>query len=123
MPLTDIERPKNAPPHAWQRRRRSALSHEEHEPRHSVWVAKSGDATSGPSDAALLRLYQAIASRDLVEVTRMLDSAQAFATTAIRVAASRQDPETYFLTAIRHYVYGGDTGLHVAAAAHERAVA
>ena len=51
------------------------------------------------------------------------DSSPDLASRPIQVAASRQDPETYFLTAIRHYVYGGDTALHVAAAAYQRELA
>jgi hypothetical protein len=85
----------------------------------AVWVATTGEV----SDAALLDFYRAIASCDLVEVTRMLDAAPALATTAIRVAASRQNANTYFLTSIRHYIYAGDTGLHIAAAAHQREIA
>ncbi len=37
---------------------------------------------------------------------------------AMRIAASRQDAEQYFLRPIQHYVYAGDTALHVAAAAY-----
>ena len=32
----------------------------------------------------------------------------------IRIGATRQGPDGYFLTPIRHYVYAGDTGLHIA---------
>lgn len=53
----------------------------------------------------------------------VLDAAPALAVGTIRVGATRQDPDTYFLTTIRHYVYGGDTGLHIAAATYERAIA
>ena len=35
------------------------------------------------------------------------------------MAASRADASTYFLNAIPHYVYAGDTALHIAAAAHD----
>src|SRR4029079_18014701 len=42
---------------------------------------------------------------------------------SIDVAATREDAHTYFLTPIRHYVYAGDTALHVAAAAHRRELA
>jgi ankyrin repeat protein len=38
---------------------------------------------------------------------------------AIRVAASRQDPSTYYLRAIGQYVYAGDTALHIAATAYQ----
>lgn len=39
---------------------------------------------------------------------------------AIRRGSRRQDSTTYFLDAIRHHVYAGDTGLHIAAAAYQR---
>jgi len=72
---------------------------------------------------ALQEFLRLIASRRRVEVARELDSLPAFATTAIRVGASRQDAEHYFLTEIRHYVYAGDTALHIAAASYEVATA
>jgi ankyrin repeat protein len=45
------------------------------------------------------------------------------ATHSLRLGASRQDPHPYFLVPIRHYVYAGDTALHVAAATHHRELA
>ncbi len=72
---------------------------------------------------SLLALFAAIASRDHTEVKRMLDQSPDLVTSPLRVGASRQDPRPYFLTPIRHYVYAGDTALHIAAAAHERGFA
>jgi hypothetical protein len=74
-------------------------------------------------DDSLLALFAIIASRDHVGVTRVLDQTPGLVTCSLRVGASRQDPRPYFLTPIRHYVYAGDTALHVAAAAHDRGVA
>ena len=74
-------------------------------------------------DGALLSLFDGIASRDHREVMRRLDETPRLATCAIRVGASRQDPEPYFLGGISHHVYAGDTALHVAAAAHQRGLA
>jgi len=71
-------------------------------------------------DDSLLALFAAIASRDHVGVTRMLDQTPGLGTSPLQVGASRQDPRPYFLIPIRHYVYAGDTALHVAAAAHDR---
>jgi hypothetical protein len=90
---------------------------------HSARVAKTGGQRDGPDDGALLALFGAIASRDDLEIARRLDSSRDLASCPIRVGASRQDAETYFLGAIRHYVYGGDTALHIAAAAHQRELA
>jgi hypothetical protein len=74
----------------------------------------------GSEDRALLALFGAIASGDRTGIARMLDSSLGLASRPIRVAASRHDSETYFLAAIRHYVYAGDTALHLAAAAYQR---
>ncbi len=74
-------------------------------------------AKERPDDAGLLALFRAIAAGEQVEIPRVPASC------AIRVAASRQDAETYFLLPIRHYVYAGDTALHVAAAAYRRELA
>jgi ankyrin repeat protein len=84
-----------------------------------VCVAKQADASDESDDAALLALFRAIAARDEPEIRRGLDLSPTSASRAIRIAAGRQDPDTYFLTAIRHYVYGGDTALHIAAAAYQ----
>jgi hypothetical protein len=74
-------------------------------------------------DDALLALFRAIASREHAEVIRMLEQGPGRSRRSLRAGASRQDPETYFLGAIRHYVYAGDTALHVAGAAHHRELA
>ena len=74
-------------------------------------------------DATLLELCRVIASHDRAAAARMLDASPALVVAVIRGGATREDPHTYFLTAIRHYIYGGDTALHIAAAAHDRATA
>jgi ankyrin repeat protein len=86
-------------------------------------MTKTGERRDRPDDGVLLALFGAIASRDDVEIARQLDSSRDLASCPIRVGASRQDAERYFLGAIRHYVYGGDTALHIAAAAHQRELA
>jgi len=86
-------------------------------------VATTGDAADQPDDGTLLDFCRAIASREVRNVTRMLDATPGLATAAVRVGATRQAADTYFLTDIRHYVYSGDTGLHIAAAAYQRAMA
>jgi Ankyrin repeats (many copies) len=80
----------------------------------------SGDRSD---DRALMALFAAIASRDRADVARWLDSEPRLASTPIRIAATRQDGEAYFLVAIRHHVYAGDTALHLAAAAYQRELA
>jgi hypothetical protein len=86
-----------------------------------VQVKKTGP-TDGP-DGALLALFRAIASRDLLSIGRWIDEEPGLATRPIRSGASRQDPNTYFLHSIHHYIYAGDTALHIAAAAHQQELA
>ena len=87
-------------------------------------MAKAGGGRAGPDDdSALLALFGAITSRDHRDIARRLDSSRDLVSRPIRIGASRQGPDGYFLIAIRHYVYAGDTALHVAAAAHQRGTA
>ena len=76
-----------------------------------------------PDDAGLLAIFRLIAAGDVAGVSRRLEGTPALATTAIRVAASRQEASAFFLTEIRHYVYSGDTALHIAAASYQRPTA
>ncbi|HET6874861.1 MAG TPA: ankyrin repeat domain-containing protein, partial [Acidimicrobiales bacterium] len=89
----------------------------------SVWVAKSGRQCDEPTDRALLALFRAIASGAERDVSRRLDASPDLVIRPIRIGASRDHAETYFLTGIHHYVYGGDTALHISAAAHQPRVA
>jgi ankyrin repeat protein len=72
-----------------------------------------------PADGELLELFGAIAARDRAEVARRLASSNGLASGAIRVGAGRQASDKYFLPAIHHHVYAGDTALHIAAAAYQ----
>jgi ankyrin repeat protein len=85
-------------------------------------VAKTS-ARHDADDSALLALFRAIAARDDLEIVRRLDASPRLARCPVHSGASRQDAETYFLVAIGHYVYAGDTALHIAAAAHQRSLA
>src|SRR6185503_2768318 len=49
----------------------------------------------------------------------MLDAAPRLATEAVDRGATREDPAGWYFDAITHYVYEGDTALHVAAAAYD----
>jgi ankyrin repeat protein len=75
------------------------------------------------ADRSLLALFAAIAAGDNTKVLRTLEQSRGLATRPLQVGASRQDPRPYFLIPIGHYVYAGDTALHVAAAAHHRQLA
>ena len=76
-----------------------------------------------PEDDALLALLRAIVARDRSDVARQLDVSPELTTGAIRVGATRATQEGYFLSAVGHYVYRGDTALHIAAAAYQRDIA
>jgi len=81
-------------------------------------VANTVGQRERPDDDDLLALFRAIASRDEPEIARWLGSSGDLATCPIHLGASRQGADNYFLAAIRHHVYAGDTALHIAAAAH-----
>lgn len=75
-------------------------------------------------DAMQLRaLMLAIAADDEAGALRLLAAAPALATASAGRGATRQDAVAHFLDAISHYVYEGDTALHVAAAAYRPAIA
>ena len=86
-------------------------------------VAKTGPQRDGSDDGVLLALFRAIASRDNREVARRLDESRDVAIRPIHIGATRDYAKTYLLTAIHHYVYSGDTALHISAAAHQRRLA
>jgi hypothetical protein len=67
---------------------------------------------------ALLALLRAIAAGD--PITRVLT--EDLARAAMAEGADRQTAKPYFLDDIGHYIYRGDTALHIAAAAHRLAV-
>ena len=69
-------------------------------------------------DSKLMGFASVLADGDVAGALALLREAPELATAVIEVGASRQDPVTYFFEAIGHYVYRGDTALHVAAAAH-----
>ena len=70
-----------------------------------------------------LDFVRLIARGDLAEVPRLLASNPAFATTSSTVGATRQNPAAFFFSEISHYLYAGDTALHIAAAAFNRPIA
>jgi hypothetical protein len=76
-------------------------------------------SVEGSDDPALLALFGVIATRDRAETVRWLSSSPRLAYLPIRVGASRQAGDTYFLHAIAHHVYAGDTALHLAAASYQ----
>jgi ankyrin repeat protein len=71
------------------------------------------------NDAMLLALMQTIAAGDRSGASSLLQASPQLAVAALEEGASRQRATEFFLDAISHYVYEGDTALHVAAAAYD----
>src|SRR5262249_31765109 len=69
-------------------------------------------------DAALMALFRSIAEGDASRTSQLLATTPELATSSLRAGATRANPSDGFLTSIGHYVYRGDTALHVAAAAY-----
>jgi ankyrin repeat protein len=88
--------------------------------RDPVRVAVTPGRADDSHAPALFELFTAIASGDLGTVARLLDGSPELAAKPIRVAATRAQAENYFLARVHHYVYAGDTALHIAAAAYNR---
>lgn len=74
-------------------------------------------------DAGLRRLVEVIASADEPAVLGMLADSPTLATASLNKGATRAAATENYLTEINHYVYAGDTALHVAAAAHRPLIA
>ena len=64
-----------------------------------------------------------VVNGDIDEVSRRLAANPSFANAPSDVGATRQDASTFFFSEIAHYLYVGDTALHMAAAAFCRPVA
>jgi hypothetical protein len=71
------------------------------------------------NDTDLRRLMDAIAAAETPDVLASLSAAPALARASLMEGASRSSATANYLRTIDHYVYAGDTALHVAAAAHQ----
>src|SRR5262249_51568521 len=85
-------------------------------------IARSmrGTMTGKPDpDSELMALVRIIAASDADAALAMLDAEPELACASFIVkGATRQQAKTYFLDDIGHYVYAGDTALHMAAAGY-----
>src|SRR5882724_1295883 len=72
--------------------------------------------------SALMALIRAIGVDDAAAL-RLLAASPALAGAHLAQGATRQAATNYYLDPIGHYVYAGDTALHVAAAAYRGEVA
>jgi hypothetical protein len=69
-------------------------------------------------DAALWTLIRAIIADDHVAASRLLAASPALALACFEEGATRQAAQRFYLTEINHYIYAGDTALHIAAAGY-----
>jgi ankyrin repeat protein len=74
-------------------------------------------------ETAFLDFVRLVIRGDVGDVARRLVANPELARVASDGGASRQDAASYFFADIAHYLYAGDTGLHMAAAAFRRPVA
>src|SRR5437660_8669297 len=73
--------------------------------------------------SAFLHFVRHVVRGEVEEVSRRLAASPALATASADVGATREDAATFFFREIAHYLYAGDTALHLAAAAFRRPVA
>jgi ankyrin repeat protein len=66
----------------------------------------------------ILKLIRAIVVADDAAARRLLATSPVLASARVQVGASRQAAEAYYFQEITHYLYAGDTALHMAAAAY-----
>lgn len=76
-----------------------------------------------PSSDFDLDFIRVVVNGDIERLTSRLTSSPALAVTPSPVGASRQESRPFFFADIAHYLYAGDTPLHMAAAAFRRQVA
>jgi len=79
-------------------------------------VGLSTSLATGHPDLA--RFIEVVVSGDRVTFDELLAANPAFATAPVKAGATREEAKDYFFDEISHYVYAGDTALHMAAAAH-----
>src|SRR6185503_20621475 len=87
----------------------------------TTWRSRMTDTSTKRKEgqsSALMTLIRAIASRDQQEASRLLEASPALARQGAEIGATRQVSTDYYFKEIEHYVYGGDTALHIAAAAY-----
>ena len=85
--------------------------------------------TTRPSNRAsdaqlpLHTLFRAIANGDAARVSLLLAESPTLAAAPTRTGATRDAAASFYLERIGHYVYQGDSALHVAAAGYHAAIA
>lgn len=67
----------------------------------------------------LVELLHVIIANDLAQLQKILTESPRFASGSLSKGATRQEPAEYFIDELKHYLYAGDTALHVAAMAYK----
>jgi len=75
------------------------------------------------SDKDLMVLMRSIVSGDTPKVLEIIDASPELVRQPVVAGATRQASSEHFFTEIRHYVYAGDTALHMAGAAFRSEIA
>ncbi len=73
--------------------------------------------------SVFLDFVRQVVNGEIDDVSRRLAASPSFATASADVGASRHGAPDFFFSEIAHYLYAGDTALHMAAAAFRRPVA
>jgi ankyrin repeat protein len=74
------------------------------------------------SDHLLMKFFGATVAGQLAHAQQLLVDEPKLASASLERGATRQTPQEFYFEAIGHYVYAGDTALHVAAAAYSLAL-
>ena len=85
-------------------------------------MTDGGTRREDGQSSALMTLLHAIASHDQRQTSRLLAASPGLAQQVAKIGATRQVSTDYYFKEIEHYVYAGDTALHIAAAAYAREI-
>jgi ankyrin repeat protein len=77
----------------------------------------------GALDRLLMTFARTVAAGDTTAASQLLATSPALANARFGIGATRQAAQDYYLEEIKHYVYAGDTALHIAAAAYQTDIA
>ena len=77
----------------------------------------------GRMDSLLMSFARAIVAGDAAAALQFVAESPALASARFENGATRRAAKTYYLEEIGHYIYAGETALHIAAAAYQHEVA
>ena len=80
-------------------------------------------APAASPDEHFLHLVQAIIAGNAGKVADLLDASPPLLHKQATIGATRDDAESYYFDEIAHYMYAGDTALHMAAAGFQHEIA